>query len=483
MQTLIPYGRKSSREDPAVSKARQDRATKAWAKGAKVKLRPIVWEPGVKGSHDWRERGLGEAIAACARGEADGIVVEEQNRLSRENGLATAEMWLELEKAGARLVCIADGIDTANGDHELNFSIRAALAREQWKQYRRRAEASKLDAVGRGIHIGPAPVGYVRDLHEPLRLDKTTYRAVRAAFELRSTGASYGDVVRLLDRKIPGGPSGEGAWAKNTVKRLLSNRVYLGEARGGAGHVKAGAHPAIVDERTFEACQALARRDERPAPPSARSLLAGVALCRSCGYALQRSTVGGEYRVYTCRGRHAGKVCEAPITAMAGALDELVLEAALERLEGLEIEETPVDTRELEARLRTAQAKRKPFEDPGYVQLLGLDGAKRALKVVDAEIAELQDELAEKLTAGDVQVGSLDAADVLRNGTTDERREILGAMLEGVVVGRAARGTPLVRRVEAVWRGETLPIARPSRGRRAKVRAGAPAAENRASGR
>ena len=122
MKPLIPYLRKSSREDPTESQARQRRAIQTWAASNDVTLAPEVWEPGVSGSTSWRERGLGAAIEACARGEAAGIVVEEQNRLSRENGLATAEVWDAMQQAGARLVCTAEGLDTANGDHEFSFA-------------------------------------------------------------------------------------------------------------------------------------------------------------------------------------------------------------------------------------------------------------------------------------------------------------------------------------------------------------------------
>src|SRR5262245_24283867 len=117
--------RKSSREDPTASRDRQRRSIRAWAKQHNVPLADEVWEPGVKGSGSWRERGLGQAIAACERGEAGGIIVEEQSRLSRENMRATAEVWEALEQAGARLVCTAEGLDTGNGgDQELNYTIK-----------------------------------------------------------------------------------------------------------------------------------------------------------------------------------------------------------------------------------------------------------------------------------------------------------------------------------------------------------------------
>ena len=110
---LIPYMRKSSGEDEQGSLARQRQAIRSWAKRNKVTLAAEVWEAGVSVSKDWRQRALGQAIAACEAGEAGGIIVEEQSRLSRENGLQTAEVWDALERADLRLVCAAEGLDTA----------------------------------------------------------------------------------------------------------------------------------------------------------------------------------------------------------------------------------------------------------------------------------------------------------------------------------------------------------------------------------
>jgi hypothetical protein len=56
-----------------------------------------VVEQGVSGSKPWRTRTLGKAIEACELGKAGGIVVAWQDRLSRENGLATAEVWEALD--------------------------------------------------------------------------------------------------------------------------------------------------------------------------------------------------------------------------------------------------------------------------------------------------------------------------------------------------------------------------------------------------
>lgn len=468
---LIPYGRKSSKEDPTVSRARQERATTEWAARKGERLAPMVYEPGVKGSKRWQERGLGEVIQRCIDGEADGIVVEEQSRLSRENGLATAEVWDTLQRHGIRLVCTAEGLDTAERDCELDFAIKAALAREQWKQYARRMDHSKRHTVEeRGIHIGQAPTGYVREQGEdgPLRLDKAKWRAIRDAFALRASGASYGEVARFLDHKVPGGARGKGAWTREGVTRILGNRVYLGEARGGK-YVKAGAHPAITDEATFATVQALDHKPERTAKPTSKSLLAGKAMCGSCGYALQRQKIGGKWIVYQCRGKSTTGRCPAPVAVMLDKADALVLGAAMDRLEGQEVEAAEVDTSEVRARLAAEEAKAEPFKDPEYVALIGREAAKAALREVAAKVAEVQAELAELVAAaGGKSLPPIDAADVLRTGDVADQREVLGRMLDAVVVYRAAargRAADIADRILPVWRGQALPIARPTRGR------------------
>src|SRR5690242_15007121 len=182
---LIPYMRKSSGEDPAGSLARQRGAIQRWADANGVELAEEVWEPGVSGSKHWRERALGEAVARVEAGEAAGIVVEEQSRLTRGKQLHVAELWEALERAGARLVCTAEGIDTAHGDQELNFGLRALLAREQWKQYARRMADVKKRKLGEGLPLGPVPIGYRRDANQRVVVDPATAPIVLELFERR----------------------------------------------------------------------------------------------------------------------------------------------------------------------------------------------------------------------------------------------------------------------------------------------------------
>src|SRR5439155_4240818 len=94
---LIPYLRQSRKKERTISIEEQRGDIRKGAKANGVKLAAEVVEQGVSGSKPWRERELGAAVAACERGEAQGIIVAWQDRLSRENGRATAEVWEALE--------------------------------------------------------------------------------------------------------------------------------------------------------------------------------------------------------------------------------------------------------------------------------------------------------------------------------------------------------------------------------------------------
>jgi DNA invertase Pin-like site-specific DNA recombinase len=276
---LIPYMRKSSGEDPEGSLARQRGAIRAWAETNGIELAPEVWEPHVSGKKPWRERGLGEAIDRVAAGEAAGIIVEEQSRLSRENMKATAEVWDALESADARLVCAAEGIDTASGDHELRFAIQAALAREQWKQYARRMADMKRRKIEAGIFIGPAPTGYRKAADRTLEPDPDVAPIVRALFELRASGASWGDLLKVMDEH-----TGR-TWTQQGIAGIIRNRVYLGDLVYG-DLVNEGAHEAVVDSPLWLAAQRRGKAPARSGPKSDRWLLSGLLVCGTCGHSM-----------------------------------------------------------------------------------------------------------------------------------------------------------------------------------------------------
>lgn len=469
---LIPYLRKSSGEDPAASRDRQRAAINGFADMHGLELADEIFDAGVSGSRPWRERSLGRAVEACEQGDAAGIIVEDSTRLSREGLRATAEIYEALARIDARLVCVAEGIDTKNGDQELNLGLRAILAREQWKQYERRMRHVKERAVDRGVHIsGTVPVGYTRPGRGlPLERNDPIATAVELAFELRASGMTLEGVGRELDEAFPGGPSGRGAWSAQSLGRLLRNRAYLGEARHGKLS-RPGSHPALVDRETFDAVQALR---QEPAPrrggEATKSLLAGIVKCGGCGYALDRCELYGQGRrgrfQYRCRRKPAAGPCRAPASMMLDQLDAHVLDRVRAEVAGRELREMPrlVDVAELHRRLDATRAKRAPYLDPDYVRLLGgAEATRPTLERIAEEEAELERELAAAKRANrrngvDVRA-ALDRFDEL---PLPARREVLQSVLSRVTVSRAprrGRGLAVADRVEVVFHDDLEVVA------------------------
>jgi DNA invertase Pin-like site-specific DNA recombinase len=195
---LVPYLRQSRAKERTISIDAQRRDVQQWAEGAGVKLAQEIVEQNVSGSKPRRERGIGDAVAACERGEASGIIVAWQDRLSRENGLATAEVWEALEAADARLVSVGDSMDTASGDHEMLFTIRAAIARDQWKRHRANWEKAQPNAAERGVACSRANIGYRKaNRGEPFTINESEAAKVRQAFELRAAGVAISRIYKL----------------------------------------------------------------------------------------------------------------------------------------------------------------------------------------------------------------------------------------------------------------------------------------------
>jgi DNA invertase Pin-like site-specific DNA recombinase len=413
---------------------------------AGIELAAEVVEQNVSGSKPWRERALGEAVDACEAGEAAGIVVAWQDRLSRENGRATAEVWEALEQADARLVCAAEGLDTATGDHEMLFAIKAAVAREQWKRHRANWERARRNAVqDRGVFTGVAPIGYQHEKgsNRPLEVDRREARKVQAAYELRASGVPFSVISRRF------------GWPNSTTRHVLGNEAYLGVVRHG-GFRRENAHPPIVSRELFNAVQAA--RTVQPVPPGDTTrdrLLVGLARCKGCGAtlrAVRRKGRDGSYvPSYFCadRGR---KPCPDRAWVRAVLLDEFVaawfmdalravprmvdVVAAGRDLEGAQSEQARTEA-DLNAYVETADAMN------AVLFRRGLEARQKRVEEASERVRHLSGRLTRLPDGGPVSTlwGRFDAL---------ERREVLAGFLDRVEVAHGA-SQDLAGNVRILW--------------------------------
>jgi DNA invertase Pin-like site-specific DNA recombinase len=440
---LIPYLRQSRAKERTISIEEQRRDIRSWAEAAGVPLAAEVVEQNVSGSKPWRERGLGEAVDACERGQAAGIIVAWQDRLSRENGRATAEVWDELDRIDARLVCAAEGLDTATGDHEMLFTIKAAIAREQWKRFRANWQRAKRSAVERGVWMGQAPIGYGKRRNRPLEPVSREAAKVLTAYELRSGGTPYSQIGRRF------------GWSHSTTRQILANEVYLGVIRHG-GFVNENAHPPIVPRDLFDAVQA--SRTVEPVPPGETTndrLLLGLLRCGGCGRTLKvvrRKRADGSYRVaYFCKNA-ASESCPDRAWVGADELDAFVADWFTEALRTVPRMVDVVATgRDLEAAQRersAAEAQLNAFVENADT----LDAAlfQRGLSARQGRV-EKAVESVRHLSAHLTRLPAGGSLITLWGGWGPaERREVLGGFLDRIEVSRGATDD-LTGRIRIFW--------------------------------
>lgn len=440
---LVPYMRQSRKKEQTISIEEQRRDIERWASAAGVTLAPEIIEQGISGSKPWRERALGEAVAACERGEAAGIIVAWQDRLSRESNLGTAEVWEALGNAGARLVCAAEGLDTATGDHEMLFTIRSAINRDRWKRYRENSGRSQRSAHERGIPNGQPALGYRKGKDKRLEIDKAGAAKVRKMAELRLAGEPFSRIGRQF------------GLSDSTVRQILSNDVYLGILRCGA-LVTENAHPVILTRDQFDALQAA--RTKRPVPPGDTTrdlLLQGLAHCSGCGHTLKvvtrRRANGSRVTAYYCKNA-ASDACPKRAYVHADDLDGFVSDWFAAALK-----ETPrmVDVVKAERELEQAQRERDKAEADlrGYNKtadasdpVLFQEGlAARQKRLDDARTkVQLASARTTRLPAG----GSL--LKLWDTFSPAERRDVLAGFLDRIIVCRGASSN-LAANIEIVW--------------------------------
>jgi DNA invertase Pin-like site-specific DNA recombinase len=264
-----------------------------------------------------------EALERIREGISGGIVVAKIDRFGRTAARALLAVE-EINSLGGVVIAAEGDLDTSTEIGEFVLGIMLQLAQLELRRIRTNWTSAKQHAVDRSLHISPrVPVGYRRQeaakgevgkngkpkvkVLGPLEPDGKHADTIREAFRMAAQGDSYRAIANLFNERGLPIWGGDGVWQPNRIRRVLANRVYLGEAAGGNGHRKAGAHEALVDEATFLLAQ---RHVDRSAPVStaAATMLAGICRCASCSFSLKAKTHRGEraalYRCMTAKSVH-----------------------------------------------------------------------------------------------------------------------------------------------------------------------------------
>jgi DNA invertase Pin-like site-specific DNA recombinase len=459
-----------------ISPADQEARCRALATARGYQVGEVFTDLDVSGGKMQRPE-LDKALARIRSGESAGIIVAKLDRFARTliGGLQT----LEEITAMNGVVIVADGeFDTSTATGELVLNMMLSLAQFELRRIKENWSTAKSHAVENGIHITRhVPPGYARGEDRRLTPDPKHSKTITEAFRMASAGEPYARIAAYLNKSHLPVAGAQGFWQPNRIKRLLANRVYIGEARSGHGHANPNAHEALTDLITFQ----LAQRD-RQGPTisaSAGSLLAGICHCASCSFSMRsqaaRSNTVGVYRCATT-GAHGR--CPSPTTISRERIEQYVLEQFLRRAHSQTLRSSDlgeVDTELADAAIRAEQSYRSALTDTELRRQIG--DADHGLLVSKLQ-TEWQDALEAAAAAHVDSAPAIDSAELVdlfdelqRRGDTAGLRELLASAIDAVFVRPAAsraRNLPIEDRVHIVWRDDDEKLVLPRRGERFK---------------
>ncbi len=393
-----------------------------------------------KGKH--RKKGaLAEFLAQIEAGEiARGsfLIVENIDRLSRENPWDGFPLMQQIINAGVVVVSLIDGIEYSlerlRSQPELMNTLQAVLTKgyresrdkadrlqEVWAEKR-----AELVAGGRRklTRQGPGWLDLIPDdPTEPLvgewRFNERL-GIVQRAYALCIAGLGKEAIVRQFNAEGLKSFKGGDGWNASTLALLLSDRRVIGElqlytkvsgSRQPIGEPIKGYFPAAIDEDTFYRAQAEIAKRWCGAQPGNKSkvpnIFVGTAQCR-CGRKMEFRDRQGRCKpspssVYlTCTGARRSHECDNTARFPYVALEMLVLDwvtdiqvsdedANKAAVTALKLTGKEAERDDTKRRLNSAFAKWEAEEDDHLKAMLyaSVQRYSAALPKIDAEIAEL----------------------------------------------------------------------------------------------
>lgn len=467
IKPLAGYRRVSSkgerRDDEFRSPDFQLATLDRWGEATGHAIQHFECEVDVSGSRSSRPI-LDAIVERIEAGELGGIVVAKLNRLSRLKPLDRIALVERIEAAGGVVLSASESLDASTPEGRLTRELFFGIARMEYERYAEGWITAKEEAIKAGVPVkaksrGGRRINYGYEVGAERRLVPVDgeRELVVELFERRAVGASRPELVELFEQR-----TGQPCYPQ-MIRRMLRNRVYLGELSYGELH-NPSAHEAIVEVELFEAVQKV-ERARSWGPGSGRrprALLAGIARCEGCGRGLTTSSKGGrQAAAYACPSK--ASECPARASIVEAELDRYVDEQVVEwigpladELVELEVElnaQTPRIV--LEHRLADARRVLVEYEQDVERELRIGREAYQAGTAARVQLVEQRErELDEHEDEGEIAVASSTLRRAIEGDEldVDERRRLLRIILDGVVVRRTPRrGAPASERARLVF--------------------------------
>ena len=313
----------------------------------------VFADRGITGTNTKNREEFNQMVALALSGGIDLILTKSISRFAR-NTVDTLQTVRKLKAAGVEVWFEKENLHTFDPKCEMMLTIMSSLAQEESRSISENVRWGQQRSMRKGnVHLAYSRfLGYRKGADGRPEIVEEEAAIVRDIYNWYISGETINGIAARLTEAGISTPAGKSKWSVSTVRSILSNEKYKGEAllqktyttdyltkevRKNTGEVPfilvRNSHEAIIEPRLFERVQELlSAQPKRRSSIRTNHPFAGKLICGSCGATFGhkvwrlRST-GEHYDVWYCNHRYNGdEPCDTP------HLRESEIKAAFERL-------------------------------------------------------------------------------------------------------------------------------------------------------
>lgn len=283
--------------------------------------------------------GFKQMIEDIEAGIIDTVVTKDLSRLGRERLGVGHYTEIYFPEHNVRYIALLDNIDTYMDAGMNDMAPFKGVINDMYvRDISKKIRSSLIERKKAGNFLGvTAPYGYQKDPNNKfhLAINEKEAEIVKRVFRLYLEGNGLTRIAQILTKDgvpVPGESRDIGktrktalynSWKQTTIRRILDNRVYLGElvqfkrrkinykskrritVPEEERYICKGTHEAIIDEESFDTVQNILKKNKSFKGTKHDYLFKGLLFCSECGarlnvtysnYALKKY---GEYRYTT----------------------------------------------------------------------------------------------------------------------------------------------------------------------------------------
>ena len=333
------YARVSTDKDEQFTsyEAQVDYYTQYILRNPQFEFVKVYTDEGISGTNTRKRDGFNEMIADALAGRIDIIITKSVSRFAR-NTVDSLVTIRQLKEKGVEVFFEKENIYTFDSKGELLLTIMSSLAQEEsrsisenvtWGRRKQFADGKVCLPYGRFLGYEKGDDGLPKIVPEQAKI--VTY-----IFDLFMTGLTPNLIARRLGEEGVPTPSGKTKWAPSTVRSILSNEKYMGDAllqkeftvdflqkkkKVNEGEVPQyyveNSHPAIIPRELFMRVQAeIKRRQQFGHSYNGKSVFSTRIVCGDCGafYGSKVWNSNDRFRrvVWQCNDKFIGEKCRTP---------------------------------------------------------------------------------------------------------------------------------------------------------------------------